>query len=257
MVTSLADLVVTTSRKARPETQETAEHFAEARSLPFVVRNDVPIEQILSSATAALVFTNGDVHVATREGRLSFHLGTAYIRLKSLQRGDGDPLVRAGQLLVGDHVLDTTFGLGRDAIVAARAVGPSGRVEAIESSPALFHLADLSLPSHRDPHSAEIQLAHGDARKILAAMDSASVDIVLVDPMFATPKTSDAGFALLRDLADYAALDQPWIRHARRVARRAVVLKSGEAAPWFADEQLERVHSHSNATWYRAPALAT
>ena len=254
-MTDLPPLVVTTSLKATAETQIRARERAQHWEIPFVARDNLGIAAILPEGGAALVFSNAEMHIATSHGRLKHHLGTAFIRLKSLDRGDGDPLVRAGDLRPGDHVLDTTFGLGRDAAVAARAVGATGRITALESSTALFHLADeaLAQESLLDA-SAPITLHHQDARTFLENQADSSADVVLVDPMFTTPKASDAGFEILRAVADTTPLDREWIRAARRAARRCVVVKVGEAQPWFDAESLVRVHSHSSATWYRASA---
>ncbi len=250
-------LVVTTSLKATAETQERARQRAHLWGIPFVDRSKAGIDTIVPAGGAAFVFSNAELHIATPTGRLKYHLGTAFIRLKSLDRGDGDPLVRAGGLRPGDHVVDTTFGLGRDAAVAARAVGPTGQITAVESSVALFHLANEAIAQQPlSESSAPISLRHQDAIDFLAAQPDRSADVVLVDPMFTTPKTSDAGFAILRTVADTTPLDRDWIRAARRVARRWVVLKTGQSQPWFDAESLERVHSHSNATWYRAAAHA-
>lgn len=251
-MTQPSPLVVTASLKATEATLQTAQAKARAWGIPFVDRNRSGLERVLIHHDAALVFSNMGIHLATADGRLHHHLGTAYIRLKSLERGDSDPLVRAGELTPGDHLIDTTFGLGRDSAVAARALGPAGQITAIESSAALFHLANEALiGADPDPLAAPITLVHADARSYLAACETNSVDVVLVDPMFTAPKTSDAGFAILRSVADNTPLDQRWISEARRVARRWVILKAGSAMPWFDDEELTRVHSHSNATWYR------
>lgn len=256
-------LIVTTSHKARPETIRRAHEFAAAHQYDFVPRGDDSVEDLLGSTDAALVVANGGViRIATAHGSLAAHLGTGYIRLKSLSRGDGDPLVRAGEIGSGDHVVDTTFGLGRDAIVAACAAGPNGQITAIESSDALFHLGQHGLtdgplsPSEVakvGDHllAAPIQLVHGEAMAWLRAAEANSADVVLIDPMFDSPRSSDKGFELLRSLADASPLTADWVAEARRVARRWVVIKTGTAPAWFTNSGVQRVHSHSNATWWR------
>ena len=254
---------MTTSHKARADTIERADRFASHWGLELVPRDDRPIEDLLGSSTSAIVMANGGkMHLATVHGALSAHLGTAYIRLKSLGRGESDPLVRAGEIQPGDHILDTTFGLGRDAVVAACASGETGQVTAIESSSSLFHLGQHGLAD--GPLSAQvlletsgltsapIQLLHGDATSYLASAEADSVDVVLIDPMFEAAKTSDSGFELLRAVANPMALTEQWVEEARRVARRWVVVKTGASQDWFSSAGLTRVHSHSNANWWRA-----
>ncbi len=163
-------------------------------------------------------------------------------------------------------MIDTTFGLGRDAVIAASAVAPGGSVTALESSAGLFHLGwfgltegalsltELARTAGRAP--SPIELIWADARTWLAEAESGSADVVLVDPMFEEPKASDTGFELLRSVADADQLDPSWISEARRIARRWVVVKSGPERPWFAEAGLEPVHSHSNANWWRARGTA-
>ena len=254
-------LVVTTSHKARQETRRDAEEFAQRWRLDFVDRNDQPLDALLATFDAALIVTNNDKQIATADGILKSHLGTAFIRLKSLSRDDGDPLIRAGDLQAGDEVIDTTFGLGRDGIVAACAVGPTGSVTGLESSPPLFHLANHGLSNGPFSHESLLEefglaaaptvVEHADAREWLGQADDRSADVVFVDPMFSTPKTSDAGFGLLRSVADLSPLDKSWVDQAKRVARRWVVVKCGPSQPWFSEVGLEPVQSHSNANWWR------
>ncbi len=257
-------LVVTTSHKARASAIARAESFARHWGYLYVDRDDRRIDELIGPAGAALVMTNSELRLVTHSGSLTSHLGTAFIRLKSWSRGEGDPLVRAGELQPGDRVIDTTFGLGRDATVAACAVGSQGSVTAIESSAALFHLGQFGLTNGAlstsrvasvagaAPAPTDLVLANACEWLGLAATNSA--DVVLVDPMFEEPKASDTGFALLRSVADSTPLDAQWVREARRVASRWVVVKSGPDAPWFREVGLERVHSHSNVNWWRAPA---
>lgn len=227
--------------------------------MPFVERGDRPVSAILAAGQSSLMFTNTGVHLASADGVLRFHLGTAFIRLLAFARGELDPLLRAAEAVPGDRVLDTTFGLGRDARVIARAVGTSGHVVGLESSPALFHLATQGLQhpdqsAELDGLSAPVELILADAPSYLEACEANDFDTVLVDPMFETPATSDRGFELLRAVADPTPLTEGWVHAARRVARRWVVVKASNSQPWFSSQELEWVPSNSNAGWYRAPA---
>lgn len=239
--------------------------------MPFVPRNgrglDAVIEESAASDdTLAMVFTNSGIYLASAEGQLTFHLGTAFIRLQALERGELDPLLRALQPKAGDAVLDTTFGLGRDARLVARAVGTTGQVVGVESSVALFMLAsegiarlsesESSYESNVAARSAPITLVNNDALAYLETCADDSFDVVMIDPMFDTPTTSDRGFELLRAVADPTPLSEAWVVEARRVARRCVVVKTAESRPWFDDAGLTWVPSHSNASWYRASGEA-
>lgn len=249
-----AQVVVTTSHKAQPSVVAVARSRALEWGLEFIERDGRPISDIVGPSVVALTFSSDDVHIATMDGPLRFHLGTAHIRMQSLGRGETDPMIRAGEIRSGDQILDTTFGLGRDARVAAKAVGSAGTVDAMESGLALFRLAQIGLDAAplEDGH-ARVAIRHGDSITFLSACADGAYDVVLIDPMFEQPKASDSGFARLRHVADHQPLSQAWVHEARRVARRWVVLKAGRSEDWFADEGLTWVRSNSNAGWYRAP----
>lgn len=249
----MARLLLTTSHKASVETVKRARDYATRWGLPFQERTGRAVSEL---EAIALVVTNESEYLATESGPLWFHLGTAFIRLQSLRRGDGDALITAG-LRAGDHVLDTTFGLGRDARVAAAIVGPTGSVTALEASEGLFHLAHMGLQhTAQQSNAGPLSLHHGNSLEFLHAAEPASVDAILIDPMFDKPGTSDPGFAVMRALADPMPLTPEWVHQARRVARRLVVVKAGRSQPWFGDEGLEWVPGNSKAGWYRASASA-
>ena len=246
------------------EPPDTVAEHARSRSvswgLPFVERRKLGLSKILrdSDAAAALVFTRTGLAIGshttdTEVTLLRPHLSTAEIRLRSLRRGEGDPLVRAGEIAAGDTVLDCTYGLGRDAAVAAFAAGPNGRVTGLESSKALAYMAAENPVALEGAADIDVHLAN--ACSWLEAAQSNSVDVVLIDPMFSAPTTSDATFELLRNLADNTPLTPGWVDHAARIARRWVVVKSSRHLDWFDDAGLEPVHSHGNARYFRRPAI--
>ena len=98
--------------------------------------------------------------------------------------------MRAAELQPGDHVLDTTFGLGRDSLVASCAVGPTGSVTALESSQALFLLGTHGLTDGAlSPGELEslfamtptaVDLRHAEAHMFLLEAPENSADVVLI-----------------------------------------------------------------------------
>jgi 16S rRNA (guanine1516-N2)-methyltransferase len=246
--------IVTTSRNANSTIRTRALQKATAWDLPYAERHDVSLADAAGDAEAVFVFGHEGLSLLTGKTRLRFSLGTAALRLQSIARGSGDTLVRAGELQAGDRVLDTTLGLGRDALVAARVVGPGGDVVGIESSWPLFALVSEGLTSYEAGNeSTVVQSVLGDSRRFLASAEKASFDVVILDPMFAVPMRSDGSFEVLRRFADHTGLDPEWIQLARRVARRWVVVKTDSEERWFRSEKLQRFHSGGPVTWFRAP----
>jgi len=253
-------LGITTSLKASSEVRARAMECSTAWGLPFYDRRKDSIERIHGQADVLLLFAAKGLYISSAHGQLRPHLSTAAVRLRHVAAGQSDPLIRAADLQAGDSVIDCTYGLGRDAVVAAHIIGPTGSLIGIEASAALFYMAQENRPLAEcdgavDVEPADITVVHADARDWLAQQPSQSVDIVLIDPMFANPKSSDASFGLLRSLASDIQLDQQWVERAQRVARRWVVVKSGNWFPWFDEIGLVAVHSHGNARWFRVAGL--
>ncbi|PVZ04609.1 class I SAM-dependent methyltransferase [Actinomycetospora cinnamomea] len=248
--------VVTTSKSPSYALRAEAHRLGARWGLPVVERHRGSVAAARGSAATALVCTSEGLVAESARGRLSFHQGTAAKRLRTVRHGGTDPLVRAGELRPGDRVLDATLGLGRDALVAAWAVGAGGQVFGIEADLVLAVLADAGFagPVPR-PGSAPVRVRHGDSRQVLTAMAAAGehVDVVLLDPMFTDPRASDHGFALAREHTVPTPLTPTWIELARAVARRRVVVTAERARPWFADAGLERLEGTRSGRWFRAP----
>ena len=249
-------LGISTTLKASTDVYDRAQERAHVWGLPFFDRRKDSMATMYAHAEALLLFAAEGVLLSTADGQLRVSLSTAAIRLRHIAANESDPLIRAAELRPGDSVVDCTYGLGRDAVVAAHIIGPTGTLVGIEASKALFHLADENDPLAQqagaiDVEAATISLVHSDARAWLEQAPAQSADVVLIDPMFEKPKTSDASFSILRSVASEIPLDQEWVASARRVARRWVVVKSGSWPPWFDDIGLVNVHSHGNAQWFR------
>jgi len=246
-------LIVTTSRLAQTTTRALARRKATEWGFPYVERSDRSMELTLQDAGAAFVFRNDGLVLSTTQTQLRFELGTAALRLLSIARGERDWLVNVGELVEGHRVFDATLGLGRDALVAARAVGPGGEVVGVESNLALFTLVSEGLASHdAGEESTAIRPVFGDSREVLSREADASFDVVVIDPMFALPGKSDGNFKALREFADPTRLDPEWIRQARRVAKRWVIAKARYEEPWFNSEGLQPAPGMKTARWWRA-----
>lgn len=217
-----------------PRLVEPAQRAAQEWQLPYVERRrKAPLWPLLKTqADAFLVFTHEGVALWDSAGALKFQPGIAHLRVKRLDAGVvEDTLVRLAGFREGESVLDLTLGLAQDALVAARAVGPGGRVLGIEKSFPLYAVISRGLVDYdAGPRSCAIDVQCADGRAFIANCLADSFDVVLIDPMFARPKKSQPSFETLRRYAAH----EPWtpadIDHARRVARRCVVVKGGKGS---------------------------
>lgn len=111
-----------------------------------------------------------------------------YDRLNTLMTAGADERWRhlaaeAAQLQAGDAAIDVACGTGRLAVRLARAVGPFGRVEAVDLSPAMVQRAAAD-------HRAYVQLTFGVANALALPFEAGSFDAATI------------AFGL-RNLADY------------------------------------------------------
>lgn len=146
----------------------------------------------------------------------------------ALKRSNGPqhPLIhavaRAGTIT---GVVDATLGLANDALHIADILGVD--VLGIEGSATVFSLLEEGLPrlAKTLPAAGRITAHWGEASATLAQMSPSSTDVVVLDPMFDTPRPAAPGFALLRTAA-YPGVDSTRLLDAaRRVARSHVVVK--------------------------------
>lgn len=181
------------------------------------------------------------LHAAGGGPPLRLHAGIAAKRLRNAgAAGFQDSLLAACELRAGEVVIDATAGLLGDALVAAHAVGPGGRVVAMESIP-LLHAVTSGSPStlgdaRADEALGRVSVLLGDHTALLRSMPDESADVVFFDVMFREPSKAAPAYAGLRSLADHRPLSAEAVRQAVRVARRRVVVMDAAAG-----EELERL----------------
>lgn len=233
-------LAVTVTAKQPGRYVVRAREKAQEWGLPFLERPPrTPLEETLGTqAEALLVLTGEGWKLHDAEGTIYFSPGMAVVRIKRLGTPlqAEDVLVRLCELKPGDSVFDGTLGLGADAQVCARVVGPTGRVIGVEASLPLYALASEGLKAPLFEGSAPIEVKHGRALEVLETLESRSIDCVIFDPMFDLPKSSTTSFTMLRRYALHDPLDEGTLLEARRVARRWVVVKAGRYG-----QELERL----------------
>ena len=236
-MTSLVRLAITTPLRPSPAEEAEARAAAERHGLPFVARARRSAPEVLreAGADALLVLSprSATLVVGGAERRWSPGMGALRARrARDRLRGGGDATTRdtfleAAGIEDGDAVLDCTLGLGADALVAAVAVGPRGRVVGVEASPALAAWVAEGLRRLGDDAAARVEVRAGDHAGLLAALPDRSFDVVVFDPMFRHARAEPAGFDLVRRLADPRPLSPEALARARRVARRWVLVKDG------------------------------
>jgi len=226
-------LAVTTPLRPSPAEEAVARAAAARHGLPFAARGHRPLEaaRAASGADALLVLSarHAALVVGGEERRWSPGMGALRAKRVAARAAGGppDPFLEAAGIRSGDAVLDCTLGLGADALVAAAAVGPLGRVVGLEASPALAAWVAEGLARDRDPAARRVEVRAADHLAALAALPPASFDVVVFDPMFRHARAEPGGFDVVRRLGEARPLAPAAIEAARRVARRWVVVKDG------------------------------
>ncbi len=233
-------MIVAVTTPLRPSHAEEGEarEAAGRHGLPYAARGSQRLEAVLAragagavlvlSATAAILATAGaDQRWSAGMGLLRMRRTQARLEGRPVSPTDRDPFLEAAGIRPGDQVLDATLGLGADALVAAAACGPEGRVVALEGSPVLAAwVAEGLLRLGAEP-ARRIEVRAAEHLAALTALPARSFDLVVFDPMFRHARAQPGGFELVRVLADARPLAAAALAEARRVARRWVVVKDG------------------------------
>lgn len=233
-------VAVTTPLRPAPADVEAALQAAARYGLPYVARGSRALSRALAEvgAEAALVLSPGRAVLSAGDTEHAWSPGMGALRLKRLldvragrRRPDDptihDPFLDAAGIRPGDAVLDCTCGLGADALVAAAAAGPGGRVVALESSQALAAWTGEGMRRYSAEASRRVEVLHADHGAWLASAAPRSFDVVVFDPMFRHARAEPGGFDVVRRLSDPRPLAPEALALARKVATRWVVVKDG------------------------------
>ncbi len=106
-------------------------------------------------------------------GYSSIELSEAPQEAADISLGCGNPLAMAG-LKPGEAVLDIGSGGGLDAFLAARKVGPSGRVIGVDMTPAMLERARLTAERN---HIANVEFRQGYAEVL--PVEDGSVNVII------------------------------------------------------------------------------
>ncbi len=237
---------VTTTHHASAERQSRADRVALRCGVPRIPRQStLPGTFELAGVDVLYVVAQSRDVLVHRSGE-SITITPGLLKTR-LHNGLKHPYIRAiaPDGVLPDVVFDGTLGLALDALHLA---GLGVRIEGSEASPAVYSLLEEGLPRlARGPEpaasaAARIHPTAGRAAEILSAWGPDSVDVVVLSPMFASPRKAPPGYAVFREVAVSDPLGLDTVEAARAAARRRVVLKlrRDEPAPesWPAGDAL-------------------
>lgn len=245
-------LVITTARKVSGDIMSRARHWGRLLDARVVPREGRSIEALCREEGVEGVLTVQAERVTYYEPRRGieyfFHPNLAAMRIRNIERGATDHMVEAMDLGPGDEVLDCTMGRAADAIIAAHAVGETGRVVAIEKEPVIAHLTIEGLRSAwfvSDRFTAvmrRVDARCADYNDFLPSCAAKSFDVVYFDPLFHRPLDKSQSMEDLRALGHREDITLQTLQEALRVARRCVVIKQRQDTPLWAALGVTEIH---------------
>ncbi|MER1986558.1 MAG: class I SAM-dependent methyltransferase [Solibacillus sp.] len=236
--------VVTTAGRPDDESLALAHVACEALGAAFEPRKKRSVAKIAEALQANVIVAGKNRYEYYKKGAAApffFHPNSAAFRLKRVARGEQEPLMTACDLRAGDSFLDCTLGIGSDSMLAAFAVGKSGRVVGLEANKNIAFIVSRGMQVYDTselPLTAvmrNIEVVHSEALAFLRTQPDNSFDVVYMDPMFEEVIAEATNFEALREAGSHIALDSEWVREAKRVARRRVVLKAHFESQWFSE----------------------
>lgn len=236
------NLLVTTTIEPAEETLLKAKQLAERLSARLVSRRNDSMVRLKKKYNDPylLVVTQTDIKwFPDDQPPLYFHPSTGLVRVKRLMKGEPDILMNAAGTEPGDIILDCTAGLASDSIVFSYMVGSEGKVISLESESLLSVLLEEGLQTYVSDYPEvneamrRIQVHNVHHLDFLRKLEDKSVDIVYFDPMFRHPVEESSSIAPLRGAANLEPLSLEAVNHAKRVARKSVVLKELRSSEEF------------------------
>jgi 16S rRNA (guanine1516-N2)-methyltransferase len=224
--------VVTTSHKPSKEQVLKAKELAEKLGVDYIPRRQLS-ERVNKGEIDFyyVVEASGRIVIRWKGGEFFFHPSVAKVRMKNLESGGRDYLIDVMKFEGDEVVLDTTFGLGAEAILMA-AFLPRGKVIGLEKSIHIYNVVKYGLLNYKpnvrwiEKAMKRIELIHTDFKEFIRKAEDESYDIVYCDPMFENPKFESSSMNPLRPFASYDTITEEDVRHMLRIAKKKVVLKS-------------------------------
>jgi len=133
--------------------------------------------------------------------------------MRNLNSGGEDYLIKSLKLEGNEVVLDTTLGLGAEAILIAHFL-PKGKVIGIEKSPHVCRIVKWGIENYTSKTKwinealKRITVLNADFREYIKSLPENSVDIVYCDPMFENPVYESNSINPIRPFASYDTLNK-------------------------------------------------
>ncbi|WP_252895898.1 class I SAM-dependent methyltransferase [Veillonella rogosae] len=207
--------ILTTSQKSNEAIQEEAKVLASSMHMTYIKRGKTSIPALFGKYQceyiAVLAGSGLTIHFPENQQH-TFHLSMAQLRILRLQRGEGDHLVNAVQVILDKKglsnrdkftFLDCTIGLGSDSIVVSYGC-PQAQITGLEGSLPIWLATSHGLAHYIHSEDSvtnalrRIKINHDTFEHYLPNLSDNSIDIIYFDPMFEVPVEESPQFKPLR-----------------------------------------------------------
>lgn len=224
---------VTTTKNPQNNQLLKIKEIQEKLNLSYVERKNYSIADLIEKYNCDYLFVvkRDKLVLADINTELFWHPNMALLKIKAMQKGESDPIIKAMDLKKGDSVLDCTLGFAADSLVVSSYLGDRGTIIGTEFNKFIAYLTAEGLKNYNtddlEIKSAmqRIKIINADYRDYLKSLEDKSFDIVYFDPMFKVPNKKSAFMNSLRPFAEHSYLTSEIINEALRVARKRVVAK--------------------------------
>ncbi|XQT34839.1 hypothetical protein ACMTAS_0535 [Thermotoga neapolitana DSM 4359] len=219
--------MVTTSHKPDREQVMKARELAEKLGTIYVPRKRLKEVEV----DFYYVVEKNKISIKWPGGEFFFHPSSAILRMRNIRSGQRDYLIETLQPEGNEVVLDTTFGLGSEAILMA-AFLPEGKVIGLEGSIHIYTVVKHGMENFETDIKwlkealKRIELYHADFKEYIRKQPDNSFDVVYCDPMFENPVYESSAMNPLRPFAVYDTVNEDDVKEMLRIARKKVILKS-------------------------------
>jgi len=223
----MKNYVVTTSHRPDKEQVLEAKRLANELGTVYVPRRKLHELNV----DFYYVVEKGRLSIKWKRGEFFFHPSTAILRMRNIKAGQRDYLIETLQPEGDEVVLDTTFGLGSEAILMA-AFLPEGKVVGLEASLHIYTIVKYGLERFQTDIEwlreaiKKIELLHANFKEFVREASDNSYDVVYCDPMFENPVYESSAMNPLRPFAVYDTVTEEDVKEMLRVAKKKVIIKT-------------------------------
>lgn len=227
------NIKVTTTKKPTDSQLLKVKDIQEKLQLIYAKRENNSISQLLDKENCTYLFVVKKDKLVLTDGKteLFWHPNMSILKIKAMQNGEIDPIIKAMDLQSGDTVLDCTLGFATDSLVVSSYVGEEGKVIGTEANRYIAYLTNDGLRGYQvddveiDSAMERIEVINANYNDFLKSLNDNSFDVVYFDPMFKAPNEKSAFMNSLRPFAEHSYLTEEALTEALRVAKKRVVAK--------------------------------